>query len=214
MKRPDSGVAHGAWGVDTLCLVAVVFCLGGCSRSRTCDPCKDITDCVALCRCDARGDARACAQKCKVPDMTPAGKSRIGVGLARDLLDEVSLVRHQGGCCGNACFPSRSELVVDEQLEDAAQRHAEDMFDQGYVSHIALDGATFVDRIRRAGYRGCVVGENISAGTENVAEIVDEMLASEAHCLNILEGGYSHIGVGLAGLGGSAPHWVINFGGE
>ncbi len=37
-------------------------------------------------------------------------------------------------------------------LEQAAQRHAKDMYDRGYFSHFTPEGLNYVDRIRSAGY--------------------------------------------------------------
>src|SRR5213080_4897487 len=43
-------------------------------------------------------------------------------------------------------------LKSNRRLAKAAGGHARDMVTRGYFSHDSADGATFVDRIRKAGY--------------------------------------------------------------
>ena len=57
-------------------------------------------------------------------------------------------------------------LRRDRRLERAAARHARDMDARNYFDHTSRSGASFVDRIRRAGYlrgaRRWTIGENIT----------------------------------------------------
>ena len=58
----------------------------------------------------------------------------------------------------------RQPLTYNAELALSAQRHAEDMVNQGYFSHTSKDGRDFVTRTKEAGYDGFPTGENIAAG--------------------------------------------------
>jgi len=89
----------------------------------------------------------------------------------------------------------------------AAQRHAEDMNDQGYFSHDSLDGRDFVQRIDDAGYDGSARGENIARGQRTAESVMSSWMGSDGHRRNILSEGSNEIGVGFID-----NHWVQVFG--
>jgi uncharacterized protein YkwD len=55
-------------------------------------------------------------------------------------------------------------LTVNTGLHKAARAHAADMLANGYYSHDSLDGRTYKDRIREAGYDALNVGESMLLG--------------------------------------------------
>ena len=63
-------------------------------------------------------------------------------------------------------------LRLDAQLNAAAAMHARDMVGRARPRHAGSDGSSPADRARRAGYRGTVLGETLSAtraaGTDTV----------------------------------------------
>ncbi len=76
---------------------------------------------------------------------------------------------------------------------------------RNYFSHTSLDGSSFVDRIRRAGYlrgaRGWALGENIAWGSGGLASpraIGRAWMQSPGHRANILSASYRELGVGIA----------------
>jgi uncharacterized protein YkwD len=96
-------------------------------------------------------------------------------------------------------------LRLNGRLSRAARRHARDMARRKYFSHDSLSGASFVDRIRRAGYlRGVkrwTVGENLAWGSGERAtprSILASWMESPPHRANILDGSFRELGVGLA----------------
>ena len=100
-------------------------------------------------------------------------------------------------------------LSLDPRLSSAARRHARDMAERNYFDHTSLDGSSFVDRIRRAGYlrgaRAWALAENIAWGTGGQASpraIGRAWMQSPGHRANILSASYRELGVGVAG---SAP---------
>lgn len=88
-------------------------------------------------------------------------------------------------------------LSTDPRLTRAAQAHAQDMAARGYFSHTAPDGSTPKARAERAGYRACLIAENISQGYPTVAGAMAGWMASKGHRDNILRRGVSEIGVGV-----------------
>ncbi len=127
---------------------------------------------------------------------------------------------------GASCSPAESEVCQvfeivnaersdqglepygwDDNLALAAQRHAEDMVDQDYFSHDSLDGRSFVDRINETDYDASPRGENIAAGQQTPASVMEAWMNSDGHRRNILSEGSNEIGVGLEGR-----HWVQVFG--
>lgn len=104
-------------------------------------------------------------------------------------------------------------LRSNGKLTRAAVGHARDQVNRRYFSHTSQNGASFVDRIRRAGYvRGrkrLTLGENIGMGRgskSTPSAIVQAWMASPPHRANILKGRFRDIGIGIAvGSGGSGP---------
>ena len=58
-------------------------------------------------------------------------------------------------------------MVENPMLDAAAKAHARDMAAQNRAWHFGSDGSSPLDRARRAGYPGHLVGENISESYEN-----------------------------------------------
>jgi len=109
----------------------------------------------------------------------------------------------------NGLLPLRRNNLLDQ----SSRLHAEDMRDQDYFDHTAVDGRSPSERIRDAGYDYSWSGENIAAGYNSPAAVVDAWMQSEGHRANILRADYREIGVGLAEGGGSYRiYWVQNFG--
>jgi uncharacterized protein YkwD len=109
-------------------------------------------------------------------------------------------------------------LLDHGQLAAAAQGHADDMAAQGYFSHTSVDGRTFDQRIRNAGYAGRAIAENIAWGSSSLGtprRIVGAWMSSTGHRANILNGGLSDSGIGVAPRtpgGASGGTYVQDFG--
>jgi len=96
-------------------------------------------------------------------------------------------------------------LLVNGDLERAAEAHSREMVAADYFEHMSPSGETPFDRIRSAGYIpnstvGYVVGENLAWGTLELSTpqaIVEAWFASPEHLANILEGHYRETGIGV-----------------
>ncbi|HWD82800.1 MAG TPA: CAP domain-containing protein [Kribbella sp.] len=108
-------------------------------------------------------------------------------------------------------------LTFDTSLTNAAEEHAADMVDQHYFAHDSLDGRSPFDRMKAAGFRGGSMAENIAVGYSTPAAVVAGWMKSPGHRANILNCGYTVIGIGYD-PGQVKPDWgngswVQDFGG-
>ncbi|SIS67090.1 divisome-associated lipoprotein DalA [Phaeovulum vinaykumarii] len=104
------------------------------------------------------------------PQLGPDGKPlpqvyRINPGdtdrIVYSMLDSMNTLRAATGA---------PALTVSSALSSAAAAHSRDMAAQNRPWHFGTDGSTPLDRARRAGYSGHVVGENISETYESETE--------------------------------------------
>ncbi|MGM1063772.1 CAP domain-containing protein [Saccharothrix sp. Mg75] len=99
-------------------------------------------------------------------------------------------------------------LTVDERVTAAARDHTSDMADRDYFSHTTPEGVDFAQRMRSAGYPN-PGGENIAKGQRSAEQVMKAWMNSDGHRRNILNCGFTTIGVGLDTRGW---YWTQNFG--
>lgn len=131
---------------------------------------------------------------------TDAGPS-CGAGDASEVCQVFRLVNEERAAAGLPPY------AWDPYLALAAHRHAEDMAVNDYFDHTSLDGRSFADRAREAGYDASPRGENIAWGYPTPEAVMDGWMDSDGHRANILSAGSNEIGVGLY-----ENHWVQVFG--
>jgi uncharacterized protein YkwD len=106
-------------------------------------------------------------------------------------------------------------LGLQDQLNEAAQRHAEDMLARVFYDHVNPEGLRPKDRIGRTGYPTRLIAENIARGQTSVDEVVDDWMQSRGHRANLLHPRLTEMGVGCA-VGhnalGDTVYWVQDFG--
>jgi uncharacterized protein YkwD len=138
------------------------------------------------------------------------------VALELEVLELVNQARAQGGNCGTeGNFPPSGPLTINPALTCAARVHSLDMAENDFFSHTNLQGQGPGWRLGQAGYNGNGWGENIAAGYGSPQQVVSGWLDSDGHCSNMLNPGFSQIGIGYAyGAGSSYGHyWTQAFGG-
>lgn len=96
-------------------------------------------------------------------------------------------------------------LTMTAELQQAAQRKAQDMVDKDYFSHTSPTYGAPGDMLRSFGIRFTSAAENIAAGYSTPEQVVQGWMNSSGHRANIL-GNYTQIGVGYA-----APYWAQLF---
>jgi len=102
-------------------------------------------------------------------------------------------------------------LVLSTSLNDAAQKHAEDMLGRSYYDHRSPEGRQPRDRVVQAGYHPFIVAENIARGHTTAKEALDAWMQSQGHRGNLLHAAFKEVGIGCA-VGGDTVLWVQDFG--
>ena len=93
-------------------------------------------------------------------------------------------------------------LKADPKLNRAARTHSLNMAKQSTLAH-ELDGKGPADRMKEAGYRLRMYGENCGVGSRTPAAEVQMWLNSPPHKENILTAAFNETGIGIAtGKGG------------
>ncbi|OHV32148.1 serine protease [Parafrankia soli] len=138
------------------------------------------------------------------PPVTSAPPAPPGTSPQADEVVRLTNVEREKAGCG--------PLAVDTRLTAAAQAHTADMAANDYFSHDGQDGSSPGDRTRAAGFPSGFVGENIAAGSTTPAATLQMWMNSSGHRANILNCGYTHIGVGYAQGGSYRYYWTQDFG--
>jgi len=123
------------------------------------------------------------------------------------MLQLVNEQRTKGCNCDSVYYPPTTTVMWNDQLEAAAATHATDMDQNNYFSHTGLDGSSAGDRIRRTGYNWTAYGENIAKGYTTEQEVMAAWVASEEHCVNIMNPAFREFGGAKSKL-----YWVQEFG--
>jgi uncharacterized protein YkwD len=185
---------------------------GTCDAGEACDVCiADCGECPPVCGdgvCEGNEDVNNCLDDCY---NWPAAWS----AKEQEILDQINVFRSQPRSCGGQPYSAAPPLTMNAELRLAARLHAQDMADQNYFSHDSLDGRDLMDRINDAGFTGgCPCGENIAAGSNQATDTMTQWINSPGHCANMMQSGFSTIGIGYAYNASSTygHYWVQNFG--
>lgn len=119
----------------------------------------------------------------------------------------VSLVNQERQAAGLGSLKSDSKLAA------LAQQKAEDMAEKGYFSHTSPTYGSAFDMLKAADYSYRTAGENIAKGQKTAEAVMNGWMNSPGHRANILDSGYTKIGVGYATNGSGTPYWVQIFAG-
>ncbi|MBI6629337.1 divisome-associated lipoprotein DalA [Pontibaca salina] len=112
----------------------------------------------------------AACSELSAPQIGPDGKPlpkvyRIRAGdtskIQFNMVDSVNSLRTAAGA---------SEVTLSSNLNAAAETHSRDMAKQNRPWHFGSDGSSPIDRVRRSGYQGQMLGENISESYETELE--------------------------------------------
>ncbi len=101
------------------------------------------------------------------------------------------------------------DLVLDPQITEVARDYSRKMRDEGFFDHIDPAGNMVDTRLRVAGVRFTVVGENLAnvSHSSDPARVAHQLLMGNAvHRSNILDPRFSEVGVGVAQSGD--VYWI------
>lgn len=110
-------------------------------------------------------------------------------------LNLINAARSKSRMCGSRAYAAAAPVQWNLLLEQAAQRHSDDMASRNWFSHTGTDGSSPATRISATGYRWYTLGENIAAGYSTVQSVVDGWLKSPGHCANIMNSRFKEIGM-------------------
>lgn len=121
------------------------------------------------------------------------------------LLNEL---RAQGFSCSDGTYfpPNNVPLIWHCPLFEASQWHSQDMADENYFSHTGQTPTT--TPWQRAEARGTSAnGENIAAGKEGAAAVLEQWKNSLGHCKNMGKASFKSFAVGYAYINANYRHY-------
>lgn len=104
-------------------------------------------------------------------------------------------------------------LARSETLERQAEGYACELAYYDFFDHEnPVTGSTLADRAELYGYDYRLLGENLAAGQPTPEQAVSEWMNSPGHRANILNEGFTELGVGVITGGRYGIYWVQEFG--
>ncbi|MBW4532315.1 MAG: CAP domain-containing protein [Pleurocapsa minor HA4230-MV1] len=103
-------------------------------------------------------------------------------------------------------------LQLNEQLDRAADLHAQDQANTDTLSHTGSNGSNFDERILDAGYQYSTIGENVAVGYADAETVVTGWMGSDGHRENILNPAFEELGVGYSVGDNGSAYWTQSFG--
>lgn len=104
-----------------------------------------------------------------------------------------------------------SPLTLDWELSRVAKFKSEDMRDNNYFSHTSPTYGSPFQMMKSFGISYKSAGENIAAGQQSSAEVMQSWMNSSGHKANILSKNYTKLGVGKATGGSYGTYWTQMF---
>ena len=86
-------------------------------------------------------------------------------------------------------------LTLNAQLNAAAETHSRDMLRQNRPWHFGSDGSSPLERIKRAGYPGQLLGENISESFETETQTVNAWMETQETRAVLLDRAARDVGI-------------------
>jgi uncharacterized YkwD family protein len=102
-------------------------------------------------------------------------------------------------------------LKLSAALDNMASAKAADMRDKNYFDHQSPTYGSPFDMMTKWGINYSYAGENIAAGQQSPADVMNSWMNSPGHRANILNPNYTELGVGLAKGGSYGTYWVQEF---
>lgn len=90
----------------------------------------------------------------------------------------------------------KGPVVLNPSLTTAATAQAQDLVVNDYFSHTGRNGSTVSSRARAAGYRYCLIAENIANGRRSAADVLAAWQASPGHYHNNMLPRVNEYGIG------------------
>ncbi|MCY1136598.1 CAP domain-containing protein [Actinoplanes sp. Pm04-4] len=140
--------------------------------------------------------------KTKTPTTQPPAPEGGSSDTVTEVIRLVNAERSKAGC---------GALTGDARLHRSAKKHSDRQAAQETMSHQLPGEASMGDRVSAEGYRWGGVAENVAAGYQTPAAVMEGWMNSAGHKANILNCGYKNIGVGVTKSGKGTRYWTQNF---
>lgn len=114
-------------------------------------------------------------------------------------LDALNVVRQSKGL---------SQLALSPELIAAAKTHSYDMARQNRAWHFGSDGSSPIDRVRRTGYSGRLLGENISETFEGDLQTLQAWLTDSTTRAVALDARGRYVGLSWVQQKGGKIWWT------
>ncbi|MET1014429.1 MAG: CAP domain-containing protein [Paenisporosarcina sp.] len=99
-------------------------------------------------------------------------------------------------------------LATDSALMSTARAKSSDMSKNNYFSHTSPTLGSPFDQMKAKGIQYKAAAENIAMGQRTAAEVVKGWMESPGHRANIMNGNFTHIGIGYDAQGN---YWTQQF---
>ena len=151
---------------------------------------------TALQGADRIGNETSTAEPAPAPTPTTTTTTLPAHGVSGEMQEVLDLVNVERTSRG--LVPMRFSVLLNQ----AALTHTQNQADDGDIYHTDPDdGSSPGVRISRTGYEFSTWGENVAAGYQTPASVMVGWMNSQGHCKNILNPGFTEIGVGYVSGG-------------
>jgi uncharacterized protein YkwD len=138
---------------------------------------------------------------CKKNDTTPPTDPNYVYNVHKDqILKYVNAVRVTGCDCGGTAMPAVPVVAWNDTLAKTSFLHSDDMYKNGFFSHVNLAGKNPGDRLTAQGYDWATYAENISVSDFSDSAVVANWLSNAGNCKNIMGASYRFVGAGMSTL--------------
>jgi uncharacterized protein YkwD len=127
----------------------------------------------------------------KAKKITNEKWDRIEDGVEKQILSITNIIRTRHNI---------NPVTWDEETSQVAFLHSEDMRLNNYFSHESPNGETLVERLAEFDVKYKMAGENIAAQYVDGIAATEGWLNSKGHRETLLNGEFTHLGVGVDGL--------------
>ena len=121
--------------------------------------------------------------------------------LARQLAEQINAQRAANGL---------APYQFDVAIAAVAAAHSADQAARHTMSHTGADGSNAGQRLTRQGVTWSSWGENVGAGFNDPATLLQAWLASPTHRPIVLSSTYTRIGVGVATATDGTRYWTMD----
>ncbi|WP_299846109.1 CAP domain-containing protein [uncultured Paracoccus sp.] len=138
----------------------------------------------------------ACAPRLAGPQLGPDGQP-IPVAYTIDQREATEIpLRAQGQINQLRANIGLTPLMLSPQLSAASVAHSQDMAAQNRAWHFGSDGSSPLDRAKRQGYFGGIIGENISESYENDVQTLNAWMQTRDTRDIIMDPTATQLGIG------------------